>query len=224
MNMIASDAANPEFMGAHNPDSRLTVQFYTRAEKNNFRSEQEGRPIFDDVDCVKIFVPGDKNNIIDTFVRDDHKQRFPLQWAHFQNKRSGDQRLVGKTPLSEWPRLTPGQAEELRALNFLAVEDIANASDSQLQRIGMIAGTSPYKFREFAQRFLQLAEQDADAVKADKRIAEMETKHEAELQDMKAQMKAMQDQFAAMAAASTAPAAVPLAPETATTDRKKAPK
>ena len=80
--MLASDLNNPEFVGASNPDARLSVVFFSKPLKNNFRTEQEGRPIFDDCDMVRIYVPGDDKNIVETFVRDDHKRRFPLQWAH----------------------------------------------------------------------------------------------------------------------------------------------
>lgn len=188
--MIASDANNPEFAGAHNPDARLTVQFYSRPIQNNFKSEQEGRPIFDDVDCVRIFVPGDKNNVIDTIARDDHKKRFPLQWAHYTNQREGDQRLAGKTPITEWPRLTPAQVQELRALNFLAVEDVATASDQQLQKIGMVAGESPYAFRDAAKRFLSLASADAAEGAAQKRVQELER----QMQDMQERLTKMAQQ------------------------------
>jgi hypothetical protein len=48
--------------------------------------------------------------------------------------------------------------EELRALKFYTVESVANAADAQLQRIGMVAGMSPYAFRDAAVRFLALVE------------------------------------------------------------------
>lgn len=199
--MIASDLNNPDFVGATNPDSKLTVLFYSRPMQNEFRSQQEGRPIFDDVDFVKIHLPGDKNNIVDVPVRDEHKARFPLHWAHYQNKRGGDQRLIGKTPINMWPRITPAQAEELRALQFLAVEDVANASDAQIQRLGMVAGMSPYAFREAAQRFLRLASSEAHESEAEKRIKAMEEQQAAEREEFRQQMAAMQEQLAAMAAA-----------------------
>jgi len=193
--MLASDLNNPEFVGATNPDSRLSVQFFSKPLQNNFKSEQEGRPIFDDCDMVRIYVPGDDKNIVETFVREDHKRRFPLQWAHYQNKMQGDQRLAGKTPINQWPRITAGQAEELRALKFLSVEDVANASDTSLQSIGMIAGMSPYAFREAAQRFLRLAADESAAQKSDERVKAVEADNQA----LKDQMAQMQAQFAAMA-------------------------
>lgn len=190
-NMLASDLNNPEFVGATNPDSRLSVMFFSKPLQNNFKTEQEGRPIFDDCDMVRIYVPGDDKNIVETFVREDHKRRFPLQWAHYQNKMQGDQRLAGKTPINQWPRITPGQAEELRALKFLSVEDVANASDTSLQSIGMIAGMSPYAFREAAQRFLKLASDESAAQKNDERVKAIEADNQA----LRDQMAAMQAKF-----------------------------
>lgn len=209
MTMIASDANNPEFVGAHNPDSKLTVLFYSRAVQNTFQTEQQGRPIFDDVDFVKIHLPGDKNNIVDVPAREDHKARFPLHWAHYQNKRGGDQRLVGKTPISHWPRVTAAQAEELRAMQFLAVEDVAGASDSQIQRLGMIAGMSPYAFREAAQRFMQLAAGEAGVTQAEQRVKELEEQSAREKAEFNERMAEMQKQIAALAAQQQPAAAQP---------------
>lgn len=158
---LPSDDQNPDFTGAHNPDNRLTARFFIHPVKNDFKSNEEGRPIFDDVQMVRIDCPGDQLNVVVAPVRPDHKRRFPLQWAHFSNQMEGDQRLAGKTPINQWPRLTPSQCEELKYLKFLSVEDVANASDSALQNIGMVGGMSPFAFREAAQRFLQLAKDDA---------------------------------------------------------------
>ena len=200
---IASDDANPNFVGQKDPDRALSVMFYSKPLQNMFRSKEEGRPIFDDVDMVKIMLPGDDKNIIDTFARDDHKERFPRQWAHYENKRPGDQRLVGKTPLEHWQRLTPAQAEELRAMKFYAVDDIANASDASLQRIGMAAGMSPYAFREAAQRFLAMAAGEAAESKASEAL-ESQKAENAQLREQLAAMQArMESGFASLAATTT---------------------
>ncbi|HET8687155.1 MAG TPA: hypothetical protein VFM18_10920, partial [Methanosarcina sp.] len=126
MAMIASDQDNPAFQGAYNPDSRLAVRFYVRAVENAYETQLQGRPIYMDQDYVEIFVPGDNNTIIDQPVREDHKKRFPIQWAHFQNQHANDTREIG-TPLAEWPQVTKAQVEELRALKFYTVESVANA-------------------------------------------------------------------------------------------------
>lgn len=156
--MIASDQNNPEFVGAHNPDSRLAVRFYERAVRNDFMTQKEGRPIFATADYVEINVPGDNTLTLDVPVNQDHKNRFPIQWARYQNAKGAgvDGQIVG-TPLEQWPQIDRAQAAELKALKFLTVDSVADASDAQLQRIGMIAGMSPHAFRDKARRFLNVA-------------------------------------------------------------------
>src|SRR5262245_30875321 len=136
--MLASDAQNPQFAGAMNPDSVLHVTFYTRAIQNNWRSEKEGHPVFDDYDFVRIMTPGNQLNIVDTFVREEHRQRFPIQWAAYKN-REGD-KVMGLR-VEEWPVLTKAQAEECKGVKFFTVEQIALASDQQIQALGMLGPT-----------------------------------------------------------------------------------
>lgn len=199
--LVASDVNHPDYVGQRNPDAALSVLFYSKPQQNNFESEAQGRPIFFDADMVKIFLPGDDKTVIDTYAREDHKRRFPLQWAHYQNKQEGDQRLAGKTPISQWQRITPAQAEELRAMKFLAVEDVANASDGQLQAIGMIAGQSPHSFRAAAQTYLRMASGEAAETKATAALAAVTEENAS----MKEQMAQMQAQMAALMANSAAP-------------------
>lgn len=110
-------------------DSKLHVEFY-----ENKTELYKGRPF------VKIMTPGDMNNIIDQPVREDHKRRFPRQWLYFQMQNAGD--VVPGTPLTQWHQEDPegftlGQLEEMQVLRFQVVEQVATASDSQLQRVGM---------------------------------------------------------------------------------------
>jgi hypothetical protein len=139
---------------------------------------------------VKIFVPGDPTTVVDTFVREDHKVRFPLHWAHYQNKHGGDPKEIG-TPLSHWPRLQPSQVEELRALKFYTVEAVAGASDAQLQRIGMVAGMSPYAFRDAAVRFLALAKDDSKAAEVEARAKALEEENKKLREDSEKAMAEM---------------------------------
>jgi len=172
-----------------NPDSRLYVEFYSKPIQNQFLTAKEGRPIFEDCDMVKIYVPGDNTTVINTYADDSHKARFPLHWQHYQNVRVGGQDTG--TPLIAWPLLTPSQAEELRALKFFTVESVATASDQQLQRIGMIAGMAPHAFRERAARFLKAAADDSYAneqAEAVKRLEEERVAMKREMEEMRALM------------------------------------
>jgi hypothetical protein len=194
--MLASDMNNPDFHGASDPDAGMIVKFFSRPMHIPARSEAEGRPIFEDTVWVRIQAPGDALSVIEVPVRDDHKARFPRHWAFFKNSQNeGGQ--VG-TPLSQWPLLTPSQAEELRAQKFHTVENIAHASDEQLNRMGMSGGMSPFALREKAHRYLtvakdvstvSLAVQELEAKK--KELADQQREHQESMRRMQEQMEQM---------------------------------
>jgi hypothetical protein len=189
-------------------DSRLQVRFYKRAVQQEQETLAAGRPIYKEFDFVHICVAGDTLTEIDTYVLNNHKLRFPIQWAQYQNRVGADDQQVVGTPVSEWPIVSKSQAEELRALKFHTVEAIAGASDAQLQRMGMAAGMSPYAFRDKAKAFLNLA---TNAAETDKRESEINSlkeelaKKELETAKIKAETDAklaqMQEQMAAILAA-----------------------
>ena len=191
-----------------NADSRLSVRFYKRAIKQEDASTEAGRPIYKEFDFVNICVAGDNLTEIDTFALENHKQRFPLHWAQYINKLGNDNEGYEGTPLSEWPLVSKSQAEELRGLKFHTVEAVANASDQQLQRIGMAAGMSPYAFRDKAKSFLNLADKTAESDKRDQEINALKeelVKKEQETAKIKAETDAklalMQEQMATILAA-----------------------
>ena len=166
----------------NNPDSRLNVKFYQRAIENQFKSALEGRPIMEMRDFIIIEVPGDNLTVIDTFAVDEHKKRFPVQWARYQNEKTdGD---VEGTLLHDWPVLNAAVAAELKHFRFYTVEQIAEASDAQLNTLGMAAGMSPLSLRDKAKAFLSsakgsaLVQQQADELR----------KRDDELSAMKAQL------------------------------------
>lgn len=188
-------------------DSRLAVKFYKRAVKQEYESMEAGRPIFKDVDFVRIMIPGDNLTEIDTYAQESHKQRFPRQWLQYQASQDSNSEIHG-TPVEQWPLISQSQAQELRAIKFLTVESIANASDLQLQRIGMIAGMSPHAFRDKAKSFLNLATESAEASKRAEEINQLKqelAQKEMENAKIKAETDAklaqMQEQMAAILAA-----------------------
>lgn len=163
----------------NNPDSRLNVKFYQKAVQNNFKTAMEGRPIMEMADFILIEVPGNQTLTIDTYVSDSDKQRFPVQWARYQNEKvDGD---IEGTLLHDWPVLSAATAAELKHFKFYTVEQIANASDAQLNTLGMAAGMAPFTLRDKAKAFLAsakdtaLVQQQADELsKRDEIIARME--------------------------------------------------
>ena len=133
----------------HSADNHLHVEFYVY-DKEPYKEKP----------FVRIIVPGDKTSVVDQPVREDHKRRFPRQWLHFQMQNNNAE-VIG-VPLKDWVRDDPEnfndmQMAELQIFKFQTVEQVATASDSQLQRIGMGA----VGLREHARRYLSVKNQSS---------------------------------------------------------------
>lgn len=190
-----------------NANSRLVIFFHKKLKQNEAKTLQEGRPIFDEVVYIKKMIPGDGLNIIDRPMYESDKNEFPIQWAHFMNKQ-GDDQMISGTPLIEWPLVTTAQAEELKAIKFYTVEQVAFASDAAIIKIGMLAGMSPYSFRDKAKAFLNKASDVAESAKRDEEISTLKeelAKKAEENAKIKAETDArlaqMQEQMATILAA-----------------------
>ena len=181
-------------------DARLAVQFYKKSLKQDIASDEAGRPIFKEFDFVRIMIPGDNLTEIDTYAQESHKQRFPRQWAHYQNQVANHEDIIG-TPLDQWPQVTRSQADELRGLKFHTVESIADCSDQQLQRIGMVAGMSPYNFRLKAKAFLNLANDSAEVAHREAEMQALRLENDKIKAETDAKLAAMQEQMSALLAA-----------------------
>lgn len=151
-------------------------RFYMRAVQNNFLTEREGKPVFEDKEYVEIVVPGDRNSLVDRPVNANDKERWPQHYAAFKAQQSVPE--TG-TPLTEWAGVTRSQAEELAIMNVKTVETLAALDDAGLARCVRMGG---FKLREKAQRFLEAAAGAAPAEKLaaelsarDAKIAELET-------------------------------------------------
>ena len=175
-------------------NKRLSVQFFKKPLINPAKTAAEGREIYDDVIWIKKMIPGDALNIIERPIYEQDKMEFPLHWAHFQNQHGSDEMLSG-TPLSEWSLISRSQAEELKGLKFYTIEQIAEASDLALQRMGMSAGMSPYTFRDKAKAFLNKSSSDAEALKRDESLKALEAENERLRAENKAEMDKLKAQL-----------------------------
>jgi len=175
-------------------NKRLSVQFFKRPLINPAKTAAEGREIYDEVIWIKKMTPGDALNIIERPIYEQDKMEFPLHWAAFQNKHGNDEMISG-TLLSEWSLISRSQAEELKGLKFHTIEQIAEASDLALQRLGMSAGMSPYTFRDKAKAFLNKSSSDAEALKRDESLRALETENERLRQENKAEMDKLKAQL-----------------------------
>jgi hypothetical protein len=181
-------------------DANLAVRFYKKAVKQDDESIAAGRPIYKDFDFVNIVVPGNGLTEIDTYAREEHKRRFPRQWAHYMNTQGAEANEEG-TPIEQWPLVTRAQAEELRGRKFRTVESIAHASDQNIQSIGMIAGMSPHSFRDKARAFLNLASESAEAEKKNAELQALKEENAKIKAETDAKLAQMQEQMSALLAA-----------------------
>lgn len=157
-------------------DSKLYVTFYVRAVMNNFESAQQGRPIFNEKEYVRIIVPGDSKTTVDCPVTDEFRMRFAKQYELFKK---GMEQAVTGTPLEVWPQLTVGLVAELKAMHISTVEQLAELDDGKAQRI-----MGSHELRRRARAFLDAAQGEAAN---NKMLAELEKRDE-EINQLKTQM------------------------------------
>lgn len=124
--------------------------FFVEAVLNTFRSEQGGRPHYDDIEMVKLLIPGDKNSSPVKRVDQEDRDRYPKQYAAFKE---GIEAPTEGTPLAEWPPITKSQALELAHFHIKTVEHLAQIHDGQVQKLPM--GTR--SLREQAKAYLDIA-------------------------------------------------------------------
>lgn len=127
-------------------------RFYMEAVQNKFKSEQEGRPIFDEREMVEIRIPGDKLSVYVGYVTDAERERWSDIYAAFKR---GEARAASGTPLEHWtnPSMTRARVAELKGANILSVEELANVPDNTLPRLGM----GSRELREQARAYLDSA-------------------------------------------------------------------
>lgn len=203
--LLATDVNNPEFTGAiPNPDAILHIEFYMFKPLDKWATEvksaEAGRLIRvygEEQPFIRIMKPGDQTSIVEVPVREEHKARFPEQWLYFQMREGliDQDRNIPGWKIEEWPFLNdkPDMLREFKFHRYATVEQVAGASDAQVQRMGL-GGVG---FREQARADLRkkLSADLNEAIAAkDKEVAEM-----------KEMLKLQAEQIAKLTEAVTAP-------------------
>ena len=159
-------------------DKRLLVMFYRSTIKNEPKSIDAGRPIFDEIDLIKIITPGSR----DSFVGDatyEYQQRFPAQWGRYK---AGLEQTASGTPLNTLPWMTLSQIEEFKAVGCHTIEQLVGMSDSVSQKF-----MGHHQLKQRAQLYLDSAKDAAPALKLQ---AELDKRDET-IATLKAQVDAI---------------------------------
>jgi len=125
------------------------IRFETRALKQFKTAEEGGTVFYKDVDYALVTSHGSKDTVekalpdwftqLENEVRQD---RLPGNWLEAYRKsyekwKAGEELPVIGTPIKNWPILSPAEAKMLNELGLRAVEDVANANEELIARIGM---------------------------------------------------------------------------------------
>jgi len=135
-------------MAAKDPDEAIVAIFKNLAIKNEAKSTEAGRPVFDDIEACEIHRPGSQNFSVHPATSFSHWQddpltgeqtpityaeRFSRQYRQF--KAHSVQTKSG-TPLEHAPFLTEARRAELRAQNIYTVEALASIDGQELKNLG----------------------------------------------------------------------------------------
>jgi hypothetical protein len=165
----------------------ITPVFYFEPIKNPAKSAEEGRPIFDQVECVKLFVAGDQFNQITSPVDERVRERFPVQYAAWRDKKEAMH--IAGTPIRQWPLLQPNQIAEFEALKIFSVEALAQVPD-----VSLMKSQGLREWRDKAKAWLETNKDASAAVK----YAEENARLKDDLETLKKQVAELSDQIVSL--------------------------
>lgn len=125
------------------------VVFENRPVEDREATIRCGHLVHKDVPFALITPAGSRDRIekvatqwLEDKARDVDAGRMPADWlrgfhAKFEAWQAGQEIPVDGTPLSVWTLLTPAQAQNLKNMGMLTIEDVAAANAEALARIGM---------------------------------------------------------------------------------------
>lgn len=162
-------------------DALVVPRFYIHTTKNDAKSREAGRPIYDDMECVEVRFPADRNKIsvfpahvisgeaLDedgNTVKITYAERWADQYKRFKAK---SQQIVAGTPVDELPFLTQAKRSELKALSVYTAEALAALDGLPLKNIGQ----GGRDLKNQAQAYLDRAAGTADVVKMAAELEEL---------------------------------------------------
>lgn len=149
-------------------DDKLIVGFYKKSVLNAARSREEGKPVHEGRDFVKIQHPGETLNIVDRPVNESDMQRWPRQWAHYQK---GVRQIPDGVPINLLFPNKPEIESTLRGYNIHTVEQLAGLSAQGISTVGMGA----QDWVNAAQRYMERANKGVDHHKFETTVNELKS-------------------------------------------------
>lgn len=170
-------------MSSLTPPQKCNAEFFYEAVPNNFETAKQGKPVYDNVEHVRITIPGDHKTELVAISEDRYRNEYPEAYAAF--KRQEDSSFVQGTPLKAWPAMTPAIIKNFAYHNVVTIEQMAELHDGAIQSIGMGA-------RDWAAKARAYLDHAAETADAGRLVSENAA--------LKADLEAMQAQIAALSA------------------------
>ncbi len=126
-------------------DSRLFVEFSSRAVVDPIKTQEQGRPVHVQMDYIRIQQPGERDCILRP-AHDGDRRRFRNHWQAYQEGRTN---IPEGTQLSVLFPNNPEIVENLKVDKVFTVEQLAGLNDTQIQNIGMGARAWQQKAAEY---------------------------------------------------------------------------
>jgi len=160
-------------------DTGVVAVFRNGIVKNNVKSAEAGRPIFDDVELVDVRYPGTRDYgtypatershwDVDQFTGEQrpvtYAERFSKQYQQFK---ANQQQTKSGTPLDYLTFLTEGKRAELRAQNIYTAEALAIIDGAELKNLGPGG-------REMKNKTIEFLANSSEAARITKLEAELE--------------------------------------------------
>ena len=161
-------------------DNKLFVEFFRKPKLHPGKSRDEGRAIYEEIDYIRIYVPGDKSSVVERPVDSIDSGRFADRYAKWK---AGQEEAVTGTPLSALPGMTPAKVEEYKFFRIVTVEQLADANDGLGQKF---MGFQQDKAR--AKAFMQVAANNAPIEKMNEELQ----KRDAEIKQLRTMVEALQ--------------------------------
>ncbi len=164
-------------------DERKIILFYNKSVHQPRASQEQGRPVYNDVVFVRIGDPGEmKLSMIDRPATEEDKRRWPRHWMQFQNNAK---QVPDGTPVDMLFPEKPSIIGTLKAFGVHTIEQLSHLSAEGIATVGM--GATEWVNR--AKKYMERAEKGVGFHKLESELKARDTEI-AVLKDNQARLQA----------------------------------
>jgi len=178
--------------------ARVVPIFKIHTVKNEAKSKEAGRPIYDDMEVVEVRFAGDRLRtgvfpahafcgwVVNPQDGSQEQQTYAMRWPEqYKRFKMNAQQISEGTPLEELPFLSNAKRMELKALSILTAEALSSLDGAELKALGL--GGRELKNQAIA--YLEKASGTAGVTK----LAADNVALQSQIEDMRREMQELRD-------------------------------